>query len=255
MQTQAEETPKEVIFDENGQTVGAELEPDPVADAAKAAAAGEPEGKYRIGDKTFATADEALTYAQSNIVALETETQVADAYRQGIRDAGVSAAPQNPNVTLEPTPAAPALDTQELYTNPQAFLAKYAAQIKTEINHENNQATNLRAQSDQIWREFCDRHPNLADFRTEVEAFVGQNTPDVRGIIATKGRPASYDFIATKLKSRFEAYSNSLKPKRELPNNSGGASPTARGSSVTPETQPKKALSFSEQVRSIRKRR
>lgn len=252
MQTQTtdSQSPKEVIFDEQGNTVDivdAEIPDDSAPEEAAAP-------KYRIGDKEFATQDEALTYAQSQVSALETETQVSDAYRQGMRDAMSQTPSQQQSVTA-PAPTEPALNTEELYTNPQEFLQKYATKIKTEALSEIKQHESLRAQSDQIWREFTDRHPSLAEFRSEVENFVQGDQANVRAIIQTKGRPASYDFIATKLRARFESYAGALKPKRELANTTAGASPTTRASGVTPKPDTKKPLSFSEQIRSIRKRR
>lgn len=256
MQTQTNNpAPKEVVFDESGQTVEVIHEQDPVADEAREAAVSEeveetpaPAAKYRIGDQEFATQEEALAYAQRQV-------EIDNAYQQGVREAAANIQTQHTNVT--PGPAAPVVEenVDELYTNPQEFLKRYATKIKTETMSDINQRDNLRAQSEQIWREFTDRHPSLADFRGEVENFVNTNNGEVRAIIQTKGRPASYDFIATKLKSRFEAYANSLKPKRELPNTGGGPSPTSKAGNVTPKEAPKKVLSMSEQIRSIKRNR
>jgi flagellar hook-length control protein FliK len=257
----ANQTFTERTFDESGQTVE-EVVPgesgaapdaghaDPVADAAKAAAAAEPvsQKKYRIGDQEFATQEEALAYANS-------QTQIADAYSQGLRDALSNPAATPQNVTQTPPKPELGIDPQEMYTNPEAFLQKYATKIKTDTITEISQSQSLKAQSDAIWGEFTSRHPELADFRTEVENYVQGDTAAVRALISTKGRPASYDYIATKIKSRFEAYGAAVKPKRELPNTSGGASPAGTTETVTPKTSPKKPLSFSEQVASIRKRR
>lgn len=266
MQTQTEQTTrKEVVFDEHGQTVEEQVveapeaghaqgtdESDPVAEAARAeaAAAAAPTAKYRIGDREFATSDEAIAFAQSNISTLNSEIQVADAYRQGIRDAIANPTGAPPVVT----PPAPVLNTEELYTNPQEFLRKYGDQIKTEVLSTAQQQQNVVQQSNAIWAEFVARHPEMSEFRTEVESFVQLDQANVRAIIQTKGRPASYDFIATKLKSRFEAYANAVKPKRELANTNTATTPNAKGTSVTPPAAAKKPLSFSEQVRSMRKR-
>lgn len=251
-------TKKTAVFDEHGQTVE-EIETAPaeeITDQAEAVSqdnAPQAPGKYRIGDRLFATQEEALEYAQSQVSALETEQQIADAYRQGMREA-LSTGTQPAESVTPKAPAANELDTEELYTNPQAFLNKFATKIKTETRSEIDQVTSLKQQSDQIWREFTERHPALADFRSEVEGFVGEHTLDVRGIISTKGRPASYDWIATKLKSRFEAYANAVKPKRELPNGSAGASPSTRAGGVPPKEAGKKPSTFSEQIRNIRKK-
>lgn len=256
MQTQTVDKPKEVVFDENGQTVEVHHESDPVAEDAREAAAGDdapaevvaPAAKFRIGDQEFGTETEALAYAQRQV-------EIDNAYQQGVREASAGLLPGTQGVTSTPVAAAEPENVDELYTNPQDFLKKYATKIKNETIGELSQRDNLKAQSDGIWREFTDRHPALADFRSEVENFVAQNNVDVRAIIQTKGRPASYDFIATKLKSRFEAYATALKPKRELPNGGGGPSPSSKASGVTPKEAPKKVLSMGEQIRSLRKSR
>jgi hypothetical protein len=255
-QQQNAETPpvREVVFDESGQTVEVHAEPDLIASAAQESAAGgevdpPPEGtpKIRIGDQEFASQEAALDYAQR----LQAET---DAYQRGVNEAMQFQRPQGTGVT--PQEAPPIVENvEELYTNPQEFLKKYATKIKTELTGELSQRESMKAQSDQIWREFTDRHPSLADFRTEVENFVAAENGQVRAMIQAKGRPASYDFIATKLKSRFEAYASALKPKRELPNTGGGPSPTQKTGSVTPKETPKKVSTMAEQMRSMRKSR
>ncbi len=266
--TQAvQQTRKEVTFDDQGNTVeeivvdtgeenaaepvGFQPEPDGEADTDVVVSV---PGKYRIGDKLFATQDEALEYAQSQVSALTVEQQVTDAYRQGMREA-LQQTPSAPGEVTQQQPQVPALDTEELYTNPQVFLDKFARKIKSETNAELDQKDSLRRESEQIWREFTERHPALADFRNEVENFVAQDNTAVRAIISTKGRPAGYDYVATKLKSRFEAYANAVKPKRELTNGTGGASQSNKTPGVTPKQPAKKPLSFAEQIRTIRKRR
>lgn len=257
---------KEVVFDEQGNTLTEEVTgataaiahddldggTDPTDDSNPGQQQDTPPaGKYRIGDKTFATQDEALEYARSQVSTLETEQQIADAYRQGMREALAQVPTQSDSVTPRPIPADD-LDTEELYTNPKSFLDKYAHKIKSETRAEFEHRESVKTESDRIWREFTERHPGLAEFRGEVEEFVGKNVTEVRAIIGTKGRPASYDWIATKLKSRFEQQYNAIKPKRELPNGGAGTSPSTRASGVTPKTEPKKLLSFSDQLRSIR---
>lgn len=261
MQTQTTQTQTapltERVFDETGQTIEeTQAAPTPVStpevpiEEPALEQAQTPQAapvKYRIGDREFATQDEALAYADSQM-------QVTDAYQQGLRDAAYSQPTQSQSVTPQPQ-AAPDLDPQELYTNPQEFLRKYGQNIKGQTVAEIQQQNALRDQSDQIWREFSHRHPELADFRTEVENFVHGNQRDVRGIITTKGRDASYDFIALKLKSKFESYANAVKPQRALPNSGSTVTPTTKATSVTPKAPENKPLSFSEQIRKIKAQR
>lgn len=256
MNTSQEQTSRTAVFDEKGQTVedGAEntevvteeMEAAPAEEAADEAAPAKPE-QFRIGDRTFATQEEMFAYVQS----LESEKEVANAYRQGMLDARGVATPMPESVT----PAAPKFDTEQLYTNPDKFLTDYAAQIKADAQADLDRKLANQTQSEQIWREFTDRHPELADFRNEVENFVQRFQPDVVAIIQTKGRPAGYDYVATKLKSEFARYAEATKPKRTLPNTNASPSPSTKSASVTPKVEQKKPLNFHDQLRSIRKRR
>ncbi len=257
---------KEVVFDERGATVEeVPVEDQPIEEVQEdveaeveateeAAPVLHGSGKYRIGDRHFETQEAALEYAQSQVSALETEQQIADAYRHGMREA-LSRTTANGSEVTPVAETVPELNAEELYTDPKAFLNKFAHKIKTETRAEVDQSVANQRQSEQIWSEFTGRHPMLADFRTEVENFTAGNLGTVQGIIATKGRPAAYDYVATKIKSRFEAYANAVKPKRELPNG-GSATPAAgKGPDVTPKGSAKKPLSMAEQIRSIKKRR
>ena len=257
--TQQTET-QEQIFDVNGQTISddQELEQIEVApDEPEEAETPEvtepnlqvnPQGKYRIGDKVFATQEEALAYAQTQVEVNPDLDKVNDAYRRGIMDAA-SLSPQPQNIT----PEIPESNiNEEYYTNPQAYHEKLRHSIKQETLDEIRQQETLKEQSNQIWREFSERHPDLADFRNEVEQFVGQNTGTVRSIIQSKGRATSYDWVALKLRAQFENYANALKPKRVLPNGGTVTTPSSKATNVTPKPANKKPLSFVEQIRSIR---
>lgn len=258
------EQQKENVFDEKGQTV--EMQHDdgdqgeveehegPETEGETQDSGPKPMGKYKIGDKLFQTQEEALKYAETQVSTLETEKLLADAYRRGMEEAASLVAPHTQDVTPEHKPLGD-LNPEDMYANPTEFLSKFAEKIKSDTRAEFDHKERIRSQSDQIWGEFVTRHPMLADFRKEVEEFANQNTQEVRAIIATKGRGAGYDFVATKLKSRFEAYANAVKPKRELPNAKQATSPSSPAVDVTPKGGSKKPLSFAEQVRMLRKKR
>lgn len=223
-------------------------------DAAPGPAAADPNAKmkYRIGDKEFATADEAHAFATSHISTLETERQLADAYRQGIQDGVRSDAPA-PGVT----PAVPAeneFDEQLYYADPAAFLKQFASQITNQVTTSITQTQAMKEASDRIWSDFSRRHPDLADFRNEVEGLAAQHLPELKVVNQTKGQPAGFDFIAMKVRSNFQRYAQAMKPSRQLANGKGGGSPSGT-SGVTPKVTAKKPLSFQEQVRSIRPKR
>ena len=249
------------VFDENGndveETEVEETEGDPAAEVVdenpaeeggEAAAA-----KYRIGNKEFATFEEAEKYATSQINALETEVQVTDAYRQGIRDAITQ---QNPAQSVTPPAAAPEEEVDvQLFSNPKEFLANFAKKIKQETREEIDTAAAQAAQAKRIWAEFSNRHPDLADFQPEVELLAQQNMEALRAVNATKGNEAGYDFIAMKMRTRLQQYKAAGKPQTQLKNGGGGATPPGTGTGVTPKTPAKKPLSFSEQIRQHRAKR
>lgn len=214
------------------------------AEAPEAPVKEEP-GKYRIGDKTFKTQDEALAYAEASN---ETESEI-DAYRRLVREALTAPGGAPENVTPPP----PVITDEEFYANPTETITKAMQRAKQEAHAEiaQNQATTATANA--VWAEFTQRHPDLADFRAETEAFVTQNLNEVQKVSKTKGRSAGLDFVALKLKTQFQRYADAAKPKKDLANTSGGPSPTNRVSGVTPKAAPKKELSFAEQLRQNRK--
>ena len=242
----------ENVFDESGQTIA--ITDSNLADAGKLTNTAEPPNtnespkKYRIGDMEFATQQEALAYAQ----AMESNRQVSDAYQRGLSDATTQLQVPPNNVTPD---GQSDIDADEFYANPKSFLEKFATKIKTETRRELDQKDAIRESSNQIWREFVDRHPILSDFRTEVEDFVTRNQADVKALIATKGRQPAYDYVATHLKAQFNKYATAIKPNRELSNLpvnmlAGLSSPN----NVTPKKEAAPPLSFSQQLQKIRKR-
>lgn len=253
--------PKENYFDEGGGDITPEEAGIAPEETTVEATAEEVEGgeqapaeqpaKYRIGDKEFATQEEAIAFAQSHLTTIETERQVAEAYRQGLREALSQVKPAAETVT----PQKPAISAEELYTNPEEFLTKFAKQIKEETRAELDQVTSIRDESNHIWNEFTQRHPMLADFRGDVEDYVQKNLVTVQSVIATKGRPAAYDYVATQLKARAAAIAAAGKPARELPNGGTVAAPTAKQTTVTKKPAEQKPVSMADAIRNLRKRR
>lgn len=247
---------KERVFGDDGATVEEiaapveateEAAPEAEAEAVEAAPAAEPEvGKYRIGDKTFATQAEALAYAEAQI---QPNAEI-DAYRQVLREA-VSAVPRHETVMPPPQPE---FNAEELYTDPEKFLKRFETKIKSETLEQVNQVQATKEQDERVWREFTDRHPELADFRSEITATATQNATEVQAVMRTKGPNAAYDYVATKYKAAVERQAAALRPKRALPNTNSAPVAGSRVEKVMPQAAAKKPLSFADQLRSIRKR-
>lgn len=262
--TQQTGQPKENFFDEGGNSIeAAEVSAAPeeaiIEEATETSEGGDEAlatapAKYRIGDREFATQEEAIAFAQSHLTTIETERQVAEAYQAGLREA-LKHAPAGPQTVTPEAQTQPAFDDTEFYTNPQGFLAKYAERIKSETQTEVERATNARIESERIWSEFTQRHPMLAEFRGDVEDYVNKNVTTVQAVIATKGRTAAYDYVATQIKARAAAISAAAKPHRALPNVGTAAAPASKPGTVT-KTQPeKKSVSMAEQIRKMRQKR
>lgn len=258
---QTQPATRSAVFDEQGNTIDASAEnelqevPETEAEVAEEpdAVAAEP-GKYKIGDKEFATLEEAHAYATSKVATLEQEQLIADAHRQGMAEA-LQHLPQNQNVTQSAQPEKPAIDEEKLWANPSAFLAEYAEKIQAQTLSQFEQRSALRESGNRVWNEFTARHPALADFRNEAETFVDQNADTLKAIRATKGQAAAYDYIALKLKENFARYATAMKPQKQLPNGTANASPGQAGGNVTRKPAPKKPLSLKEQLRSLKKKR
>lgn len=245
---------KTAVFGDDGSTVveytddggnGAEAETQSAegeAVQAEPSQAAPAPAKYRIGDREFASQEEMISYVAS----LEGET---NAYRQGLVTQHGQATPPADIVTPPPQ-----YNTEELYTNPQEFLAKFAADIKREAVGTVSAQQAQRDQDNAVWSEFVSTHPMMADFRSEVEEFTARNTSEVQAIAKVRGRKAAFDHVATKVRANFQRYAKALQPQRELPNSGAASAPATRASAaVTQKTEVKKPLSFADQVRSIRK--
>lgn len=262
------------VFDENGNTIegAAEETPEIVADTEiqenpeafdnsdEADAPGEVaegDGKYRIGSKSFATLAEAHAYAQSHINELETTVQVTDAYRQGIRDA-LSQPTASSDVTQQQA-SEDDFNEEEYYADPKAFLKKFKSQVQNEVLSTIESTRAKQEQTEQVWREFGDRHPMYADkeFRRDIEEISAANADTLKLILATKGKDAAFDYCALKLREKIDRYAQALKPSRKLSNTTQGASPTMGNkstTSVTPKKGPQKPMTFVEQLKKIKKK-
>lgn len=251
-----------VLFDEMGNELPPEAEFDspapehepeePEIEEPEENDGGEPEqaaeGKYRIGDKTFQTQAEAYAYAQS-LTDEEPESMSAlDAYRQAIIDSRQQGI-ETESVTQDD------FNEEEYYADPKAYFQKFKQQIREEVVNEVTQSSSQQAQSDAIWRDFSDRHPKLASFRNEVEQYAAANQTAVQKIVKKQGREAAYDYIALNLAQQFSKYAQAVTPKRQLRNASTQGAPSGGTGGVTPKKQVKKPMSFTEQIRSLKRSR
>jgi hypothetical protein len=107
----------------------------------------------------------------------------------------------------------------------------------------------------EVWENFCGLHPDLSDFKADVEATA--NSPKHRNIITalaqTKGQTEAMNYVAQKTRAKFNAYAAASKKATVLPKGAGaGASPSGAQKPVTLAKKEAKPLSMSDQVRQLR---
>lgn len=210
--------------------------------AQEAGTQAEPAEIIQIGDKTFTSHKEAMSYAQE----IERQRLSTDSYQQGMQDALSSAqTAQKGNLSVE----VPKSETSEellekFYENPQKFLSdrdtKLTNQIRSEI--ENKQTQDNKAK--ELWTKFYKINPDLEPFREDCEVALERNW----GILGKmQDADEAMKILAAKVRDRFRIISDSMKPKIDLPNTYGGVSVGGQGK-VTIVTREEKPLDFISQI-------
>ena len=210
---------------------------------------GEGEKPYRIGDQSFQTQKEAFAYAESlNQKNTLTEAQ-SNAYRQAIIDAQ-HLQQSGQNVTPAAAPAEDDFDSK-YYEDPKKYLNERDDKIRSQTKAEIMAELGQKAEEDKLWGEFFSAHPDLAGFKEDCEVTLGKLQQDVQNINATKGKGAAMDYLAQKTRAKFQAYSEAMKPRRELASGSGGPS-QGSSSNVTRNISPEQPVDFTAQLRTLR---
>lgn len=216
--------------------------------------AGSDEAAVEIDGHKFKSEKDALDWALKNKSQLEHERAIADAYRTGIQDAATSTHQQSPQLAPKEEPE---ITEEQFYQDPVGTLQKVKASATEKARRELNQELSQREVERQVWDEFSSIHPDLADFKTDVELIANsaEHLPIVQALVRTKGPKAGYDYVAQKTRAKFQAYMEATKSKTVLPRGGGGgATPTGAQKSVTLPKKEEKILSMREQVRQYKSR-
>lgn len=207
------------------------------------------EAKVKIGDKEFASQEEAFQYAESLQAQGETERLISDAYRQGIQDA-IQKDPIGQNVTQPAEPAMPSneeLDAQ-FFENPTEYLRKHAEQVRQEAEQAALEKIRAEQAEENLWQEFFSRHPDLDGFRQDATMVLESNRQLVEDIARTQGKQKALDYLAQKTRAKFQAWAERSRPQQELQRNA--ATPTPSGSErVTQSSTTEEAVDFASQLR------
>lgn len=191
----------------------------------------------QIGDKTFASQEEAFAYAQDLHSKGETEKLLHDAYRQGIQDAKL-ADPFAPGVTQEAAPEEEEDFDQKFFENPKEYLKSMAEKIRQETKNELKQETAQAEADRQLWNEFYGKHPDLAGFDEDCQAVLAREAAMIETLVKTQGKEKAMDYLARKTRAKFQTWAERQRPQKEL--SSEGAAPTPTGGErVTQSSQEK----------------
>jgi len=210
---------------------------------------------YELPDGTrVKTQAEAFAKMKQIVAQKDIDLAVADAYQRGIVET-VQRGGISQNVTQAPvqTQEDDTAWESEFYANPKATIQKVRQETAAEVEARIMQRLSTRDEETQIWNTFTQNYPELADFKTDVEAIAGQHAEVVRALAASKGQKAAMDYVARKTKEKFDKYVENLKPRKELPRTATSQVPIGKGSGrVTQEKSETGPVDFITQFRKLK---
>lgn len=204
----------------------------------------DPDLGYDFGNGVkFKTQKEALAYQQELLKAKELELAEANAYRQAILD-------QQARTSIPQAPPEDTFDEAEYYADPKAALQKVEQKILSKVEAARQQ----KAEDERVWNAFVSDHPDLADFRDDVERIVISEAQLFSTVARTRGEKAARDLAAQKVRAKMEKYIQATKPKKELPSTKSVTQSSSQ-TTVTPKTKQEKPMSMMEQIATLKQKR
>lgn len=204
-----------------------------------------------IDGKTFATEKDAYTYLRSTYDRVKTEQLIQEAKLEGMQSA-FQYIPQS----HQPTPVIeePSVDIDKFYADPTGYMAERERQIEQKLLSKLSATQQAQARDEAVWNDFATKYPDLSMFKDDVTAMAMQHR-DVVSALGKSSPAKAMEFVATKLREKFDSYHEARKPTRTLPNSGASASPSGNKAVTTAKKSPEvnDTLDFAAQLRSIRK--
>lgn len=197
------------------------------------------EEPIRIAGREFKTTKEAFAYAEE----LELTNKLAEAHSAGVREAlDAQSRATAPGATAEPEDTFDA----EFYANPKETLKKFKAEAKNEalamMQAERNK--------ENLWNEFLTENPDIR--RKDAERILHENWNTIGKLTDIA---AGKRLLAQKVRSEYDEITEIRKPRTTLSEKKAVVSPSGGASSgVTPKKKDETPLSFTEQMRKLKKR-
>jgi len=210
---------------------------------------------FEVDGQKFNDEKAAFEYLKNRNTELEAERMVEAARLETMQEMMRQNPGHVPQQLANQAQDDPEMDMDEFYANPVEYLNKQRKKIKEEVMNEVTSQQTQAQRNEQIWNSFTNRHPDLADMRDIVDLVANQNQ-EVVAAMARRNPEKAYDFVATKVRERFQNFVEAQKPTRELPQtkagpSSGGNIPVTPQTSQTKENKP---LDFISQVKQHRNR-
>lgn len=212
-------------------------------EASVEATAEKPPENIRIGEKSFATQQEAWDYADK----LAQERLAQDAYRQGMDDALRTQS----QVTQEQAPAQEDDFDEQFYSDPKGYLQKYGEQIANSVKTELETKQQTAQREKELWNKFYTDNPDLQVKERLVKSILQDNW-DV--LSQMKDSNEALKILASKTRSELKSWAEADKPQTELPRTATQVS-AGKGGQVTQQSQPDKPVDFLSQINQHQKGR
>lgn len=199
---------------------------------------------FKIGDKEFKTAEEAIEYAQR----LDIKAREREAFELGQESVKQA---QQPAVVEPPKPSIEELIQDELFDNPKEALRKYKEHIINEVKSTIKTESTQEATQKQLWDGFYEENPELVEHRELVEYTLEKNWGELESMEAKKGLQE----LASRTKNMLSKVVKTMNPNAEvLPSGSAKvAGASNQATTKAAESSPKR-LDFATQVRMLNKR-
>lgn len=215
----------------------------------------EPAQVFEVDGQKFADEKTAFDYLKKRNTELEAERMVEAARIETMQEMMRHNGGQVTQQVADQVSKADDFDETAFYANPAEYLANERKKLREEVLQEVTSKQTQAQRDAQVWNGFTERHPELADLRDVVELVTEQNT-EVVSALARKDIGKAYDYVATKVKEKFQNYVEAAKPGKILPSTKGGVSSgvTAPVTSQQKNNNQDKPLDFIQQVKQHRNR-
>jgi hypothetical protein len=254
--TQPSEMLGQVAAHQSGELPGGAAPVEPVAEPVAAAPVEEaPEPvptPFEVDGQRFATESDAFEFLKGQYGKVQTDNMITEARLQGIQEASQFGAMHAP---AAPAPEAePVIDMDKFYEDPGKFLLERDAAIEQRLMSKVSEKQSAAQRDAEAWSSFTASYPELADFKSDVEAVAVDHGTEVR-MLAAKDQKKAMEYVAFKVKEKFQRYAEVMKPTRVLSNTRVDA-PVGSNPIVTPAQntpQSTEGLDMISQMRNMRK--